>query len=404
MLPSVAIGRGETCRACSPGAGTRARNRSTISSAGRRPGDERVAVAGAHRVEDLLRDEADVEPVRHHQVVPRVGREAPVRLLYSVAGYVEGELHLVDGVPPHARHAEGGPAQHCRLRRPRERLDAGELELHRQVVAVLPDVGVHAGGVGGEQPVGVGVIARPLGFVEGSPEPHQPGAAVVVERLRTEDLRQPPLAPAAPHLHLPQPVLRHDVALCEEQVVVVPRVDVGHAPLVADHLDRLLQAGHREFPVDGGERAAGELVERRLRARAVRDATGGSRRQRDQRQPSDEVTESGTGIVGRPAAQLSHRGTSKFWRACSGASRRSEQPTDHTGVIDDAVVAHNSSSCRAARRRSSRAKRWINSSAVGGLLYSRHTRRSAASVSFAAGLRCSYPGCSLSSRPSRFGS
>lgn len=55
----------------------------------------------------------------------------------------------------------------------------------------------------------------------------------------------------------------------------------------------------------------------------------------------------------------------------------------------------NPSSCRAARRRSAREKRWINSSAGGGLLYSGHTRRSAASVSVAAGLLCSYPGCIL---------
>ena len=129
------------------------------------PGHERIAVAGAHCVEDLLGDDADVEPLRHHQVVPRIGGETPIRLRRSVAGDVEGELHLVDGVPPHARHSEGGPAQHGSFRRPRERLDAGEPELHRQVAAVLLDVGVHAVGVRGEQPPGVGVIARPLRLV-----------------------------------------------------------------------------------------------------------------------------------------------------------------------------------------------------------------------------------------------
>ena len=228
---------------------------------GQPPRRERVAVAGPHRVEDVLGDDGDVEAVGHREVVPGVGGEAPVRLLGPVAGHVQGELHLVDGVPPHARHPEGGPAQHRGLRRPRLGLDPGELELHRQVVAVLLDERVDAGGVGGEEAVGVGVVAGPLGLVERPPEHHQPGAPVVVEGLGTEDLGEPPLAPAAPHLHLPQPVLGHDVALREEQVVVVLRVDVGHPPLVADHLDRRLQAGHGELAVDGGEGALGEGVE-----------------------------------------------------------------------------------------------------------------------------------------------
>ena len=65
---------------------------------------------------------------------------------------------------------------------------------------------------------------------------------------------------------------------------------------------------------------------------------------------------------------------------------------------------HDSSSCRAARCRSARAKRRISSLAVGGLLYSGHTRRSSANVSFASGRLRSHPRCNLSSSPSRFGS
>ena len=89
----------------------------------------------------------------------------------------------------------------------------------------------------------------------------QSRARVVVERFRPEGFSQAPLAPAAPDLELPEPVLRHDVALREEQVVVIFGVNVWNALLVADDLDRLLETGQLQITIDLRERFARKLVQ-----------------------------------------------------------------------------------------------------------------------------------------------
>src|SRR5256885_11887207 len=54
-----------------------------------------------------------------------------------------------------------------------------------------------------------------------------------------EHFGEPSLGLAAPHLHLPQPILGRDVALREEDIVRGLRVDVRDAPSVAaDFQDR----------------------------------------------------------------------------------------------------------------------------------------------------------------------
>jgi hypothetical protein len=105
----------------------------------------------------------------------------------------------------------------------------------------------------------VRVVARPLGLVPGAAKHHQPRAPVVLERLGAEDLGKPPFMPASPHLHLPEPVLRHHVSLCEEEVPVVLGEDVGDTPFVPDDVDRLLQARSRQLPVDLCQRPIGEF-------------------------------------------------------------------------------------------------------------------------------------------------
>ena len=54
-----------------------------------------------------------------------------------------------------------------------------------------------------------------------------------------------------PHLELEQPILRGGVALREEQVGLVLRVDVVDAPAVAEDLDRLRQPGNLRAVVAG---------------------------------------------------------------------------------------------------------------------------------------------------------
>jgi hypothetical protein len=94
---------------------------------------------------------------------------------------------------------------------------------------VLRDERVHAVGKRGEDPLAVGVIAGPLRVVERSAVSQQPRGPIAGHRSGAGDLRHPSFRRAAPHLHLPQPVLRHDVALREEEVVGGLRRDVRHA-------------------------------------------------------------------------------------------------------------------------------------------------------------------------------
>jgi hypothetical protein len=59
--------------------------------------------------------------------------------------------------------------------------------------------------------------------------------------------------------------------LREKQVVVVSRVNVRDAFLVANDLDGLFQARNLEVSIDGRERLACQLVKRRGVRRRVRD-------------------------------------------------------------------------------------------------------------------------------------
>ena len=155
--------------------------------------------------------------------------------------------------------------------------DPRQLKLHREVVPILLDVGVHPVGVGREQTLRVRVIARPFFSVERTPEHHQPGAAVVVERVRSENLGEASLVPPTPHLHLPEPVLRHDVALGKEEIVIVLGIDVRYPPLVPDDLHHLSQTWELQFPVDLRKRPARQLCERLWRGSrygAAREARG----------------------------------------------------------------------------------------------------------------------------------
>lgn len=44
--------------------------------------------------------------------------------------------------------------------------------------------------------------------------------------------------------HLPEPVLRVDIALCKEQIIGSVGVDVGHAKGIAENLDAVLETAH----------------------------------------------------------------------------------------------------------------------------------------------------------------
>ena len=69
-------------------------------------------------------------------------------------------------------------------------------------------------------------------------EPQQPGPDVAGQRPWPLDLRQRPRGLAPPELELEEPVAGGVVSLGQEQVVLVPGVDVGDPPAVAQRSPR----------------------------------------------------------------------------------------------------------------------------------------------------------------------
>ena len=72
----------------------------------------------------------------------------------------------------------------------------------------------------------------------------------------TEHLGEPSGPDVTPEVHLPEPVLGMDVALGEEEVVLVAGIDMGNAVGVPHDLDLTGKTGGRDFAFDLGERAS----------------------------------------------------------------------------------------------------------------------------------------------------
>ena len=75
-----------------------------------------------------------------------------------------------------------------------------------------------------------------------------------------------------------EPILGGDKALCEEQVVLVLRVDVRHAPAIAQYTHRLAEARSRQMPGYRGQRLAcviGDGAEWLRRGAAAQDDSTG---------------------------------------------------------------------------------------------------------------------------------
>ena len=107
-------------------------------------------------------------------------------------------------------------------------------------------------------------------------------------------MRRPP-----PEVHLKQAVLRLHESLREEQIAVVLRVDVRHAPAVADDAHRRREAGHRHRPRDLRD----ERRQRRLGATAAgHDASGTEHT--EQNQPRGQQTAKNLWFLRRVAAAV----------------------------------------------------------------------------------------------------
>ena len=73
--------------------------------------------------------------------------------------------------------------------------------------------------------------------------------AVQLERPRPKDLGKLSRRQPSQDVHLPEPVLRDDVALCSEEVIKRAGPNVGHAPRVAVHRDFVLEFGQNSRAV-----------------------------------------------------------------------------------------------------------------------------------------------------------
>jgi hypothetical protein len=78
-----------------------------------------------------------------------------------------------------------------------------------------------------------------------------------------DQLAEPSLRERARELHLPQPILRDDEAFGHEEVAGILRVDMRHAPLIAHHRHRCVQAGNLQDAAVLRHRCLRQGVERR---------------------------------------------------------------------------------------------------------------------------------------------
>ena len=114
---------------------------------------------------------------------------------------------------------------------------------------MLLDILVHAAGVRFHHLARFGVEERGISFSSPS---KAVGSKLSVDEKRSgsQDFRKLPAGGAAQQIHLPEAILRHDVALGLREIFHRGGADVGHAPEVTVDGDLVLQTGQGSAPVD----------------------------------------------------------------------------------------------------------------------------------------------------------
>jgi hypothetical protein len=116
---------------------------------------------------------------------------------------------------------------------------------HLRVTRAAVGVGVDAFHERGRDTLGGRPVRQPL-RVHVAPVEEQACRTVTVDELGPEHLRQQPEAATTPQVELEETFPRRVEPLRTKQVVLRPGVQVRHAGLVDEHLDRRPQSGHRE--------------------------------------------------------------------------------------------------------------------------------------------------------------
>ena len=200
---------------------------------------------------------ARVLPRMQDRLVDRLGsHEGAVQR--TVAQGASGQLGYRNHRKP-SREIPAQLAQQCDgvERPPGFRPVVQQVELDRQTVPTLLDERVHTRCEGLVAPGRLGRQACRL--VRRDPvQPDRPHEQVVVERLGSEDFRQPPERSPPQIVHLKQPVLGHGVAVAHEQVGLFLGKDVRQAAGVPLDLDR--RADRACYPTVGRRQTALELL------------------------------------------------------------------------------------------------------------------------------------------------
>ena len=145
--------------------------------------------------------------------------------------------------------------------RPRLRLVVEKTELGRQRILVLRDVEIHAARIGF---VAGALFRRQVGVdaMRGIAKLKHALRLVVTKQRGAHDFGEFAIGVAAKDIHLPQAILRGDVALRDEHVLLRGGVDVGNAMLIAADGDgrgergRALR-GEMDIAVEHGKRGLG---------------------------------------------------------------------------------------------------------------------------------------------------
>ncbi len=114
---------------------------------------------------------------------------------------------------------------------------------------MLFDELIHAAGVRIHHLAGFGIEKRGFALCS-SCEAIRSKALINLERPRTKYFRKLPARGASQQIHLPKPVLRHDVPLRLRKVFHRRSANVRHAPAIALHRNFLTETRQRNASID----------------------------------------------------------------------------------------------------------------------------------------------------------
>ena len=217
-----------------------------------------------HRIEiDLGRDGSRMKPLDLLQQGGTVVRYKPaVRELF---------LDVAQQALVTRDHDVGRPSAWCDAQH--AKLGGDECRIACRFV----HIGVHAVYEGTDDRRAARMVARQVGS-KASPILEQSRTLIALQLARANHLGHRARRLASPHLELECPIARRGIALREEEIVLVLRVDVGHPPPVAQHFHRLNKArdtqGVGTWRLRDGHASAGCEKRRHERAGQAGSETG----------------------------------------------------------------------------------------------------------------------------------